>query len=58
MKKSEQLKNKGIVLVLNNHNTKTKSETLGNVELKYFSYGDSIEFATKEKLGYSILLIL
>jgi len=44
-KKSEQLKNKGVVLVLNSHNTKTKSETLGGVELKYVSYGDSIEFA-------------
>jgi len=44
-KKSEQLKNKGVVLVLNNHNTKTKSETLGDVELKYVSYGDTIEFA-------------
>jgi len=44
-KKSEQLKNKGVVLVLNSHNTKTKSETLGDVELKYISYGDTIEFA-------------
>lgn len=31
--------------MLNNHNTKTKSETLGDVELKYVSYGDTIEFA-------------
>lgn len=44
-KKSEQLKNNGVVLVLNSHNTKTKSETLGDVELKYVSYGDTIEFA-------------
>ena len=44
-KKSEQSKNKGVVLVLNNHNTKTKSETLGDVELKYVSYGDTIECA-------------
>jgi len=44
-KKSEQLKNKGVVLVLNSHNTKTKSETLGDIELKYVSYGDTIEFA-------------
>ena len=43
-KKSEQLKNKGVVLVLNSHNTKTKSETLGDIELKYVSYGDTIEF--------------
>jgi len=38
------LKNKGVVLVLNSHNTKTKSETLGDIELKYVSYGDTIEF--------------
>ena len=44
-KKSEPLKNKGVVLVLNSHNTKTKSETLGDIELKYISYGDTIEFA-------------
>ena len=43
-KKSEQLKNKGVVLALNSHNTKTKSETLGDIELKYVSYGDTIEF--------------
>lgn len=43
-KKSEQLKNKGVVLVLNSRNTKTKSETLGDIELKYVSYGDTIEF--------------
>jgi len=30
---------------LNSHNTKTKSETLGDIELKYVSYGDTIEFA-------------
>ena len=44
-KKSEQLKNKGVVLVLNSHNAKTKSDTLGDIELKYVSYGDTIEFA-------------
>ena len=44
-KKSKQLKNKGVVLVLNSHNTKIKSETLGDVELRYVSYGDTIEFA-------------
>ena len=44
-KKSEQSKSKNIVLVLNNRNTKTKSDTLGDVELKYVSYRDSIEFA-------------
>ena len=31
--------------MLNSHNTKTKSETLGDVELKYISYDDTIEFA-------------
>lgn len=43
-KKSEQSKAKNIVLVLNDHNTKAESETLGDVELKYVSYGDTIEF--------------
>ena len=45
MKKLRQLKNKGAVLMLNIHNIKTKSETLGDVELKYVSYDDIIEFA-------------
>jgi len=44
-KKSEQLKDKGVVLALNNHNTKTKSETLGDVELRHIAYNDIIEFA-------------
>lgn len=43
-KKSAQSKNKRVVLVLNHHCTKTKSETLGDVELKHISLGDSIEF--------------
>jgi len=52
MKRLKQLKNKGVVLVLDNHNTKMISETLGNVELKHVSYGDSKEFAKilQEKL--------
>lgn len=45
-KKLKQLKNnKQVILVSNNHNTKTKSEILGNVELKYVSYGDLIKIA-------------
>ncbi len=31
--------------MLNNRNIKTKCNTLGDVELKYVSYGDTIEFA-------------
>ena len=45
MKKSQQLKNKGVVLNSSKNNTKTKIGSLGKVELKYVSYGDTRNFA-------------
>jgi len=45
-KKLEQLNNNGVVVPMsNNRITKIKSETLGDIELKYVSGRDSIEFA-------------
>ena len=45
MKKSKQSKNKGVVLNLSKNNTKIKINSLGNVEFKYVSYGDTREIA-------------
>jgi hypothetical protein len=45
-KKLKQLNNNGVVVPMsNNRITKTKSEILGDIELKYVSGRDSIEFA-------------
>lgn len=43
-KKSEQSNNERSVLNLSAHNTKTRLQSLGDVELKYISGGDAIEF--------------
>ncbi|NCO04792.1 MAG: hypothetical protein GW939_01435 [Candidatus Magasanikbacteria bacterium] len=45
MKKSQQLKNKGIMLNLSKNNTSIKLKSLGGVEIKYVSYGDTEEIA-------------
>ncbi|MDP2672403.1 MAG: hypothetical protein Q8O84_01165 [Nanoarchaeota archaeon] len=45
MKKSQQLKNKGIMLNLSKNNTSIKLNSLGGVEIKYVSYGDTEEIA-------------
>lgn len=41
MKKTQQSKNKSIVLNLSKNNTKIKLDSFGDVELKYISYGDT-----------------
>lgn len=45
MTKSEQSKNKGVTLDLRKNNTNIKINSLGSVELKYVSYGDTGEIA-------------
>lgn len=45
MKKSQQPKNKGVILNLRKNNTRTKINSLGEVELKYISYGDTRDIA-------------
>lgn len=45
MKKSQHLKNKGVTFSLSNNNAKLKLDSLGNVELKYISYGDTQNIA-------------
>ena len=41
MKKSQQSKNKNIVLNLSKNNTRAKLDSLGSVELKHVSYGNT-----------------
>lgn len=43
-KKLKQAKNSDYVLMASKNNTKIKFETLGDVELKYVSHGDTLEF--------------
>lgn len=45
VKKMKQSKNKGIVFNLSKNNTKIKINSLGDIELKYVSYGDTTEIA-------------
>jgi len=45
MKKSKQSKNKGVVFNLSKNNTELEIKSLGDIELKYISYGDTREIA-------------
>jgi len=40
MKKSRQFEKKGVVMDMSKNNTKTKINSLGEVELKWISLGD------------------
>ena len=53
MKKSRYLKNKRVVINMSNNNTKTKINSLGEVELKWISLGDVKKCAKFLEQNYS-----